>query len=70
MKFIQLITWSVMNSSSQTVSNSSSKPMTTEGLIDLNLLSQASFGVYAVDIDRIITFWNRSAERVLGHQAG
>ena len=58
-----------MNSSSQTVSNSSSKSMTTEGLIDLRLLSQAPCGVYAVDINRIITFWNRGAERILGYRA-
>ena len=44
--------------------------MTTEGLIDLRLLNQAPYGVYAVDMNRIITFWNRSAERILGHVAG
>ena len=44
--------------------------MTTEGLIDLRLLDQAPYGVYAVDMNRIITFWNRGAERILGHRAG
>ena len=44
--------------------------MTTEGLIDLRLLSQAHYGAYAVDMNRIITFWNPSAERILGHGAG
>lgn len=44
--------------------------MTTERFIDLNVLSQAPYGVYAVDVDRIITFWNRGAERILGHWAG
>lgn len=45
--------------------------MTTNSvIIDLDLLDKAPYGVYAVDIDRIITFWNRSAERILGHGAG
>ena len=39
--------------------------MTTKRLLDLNLLSQAPYGAYAVDMNRIITFWNRSAERIL-----
>ena len=32
-------------------------------------LSQAPYGVYAVDMNRIITFWNRGAERILGYRA-
>ena len=44
--------------------------MTTKRLLDLNLLSQAPYGAYAVDMNRIITLWNRSAERILGHRAG
>ena len=43
--------------------------MTTEGLIDLNLLDETPYGAYAVDIDRIITSWSRSAERILGYRA-
>ena len=43
--------------------------MTTKRFLDLNLLSQASYGVYGVDMNRIITFWNRSAERILGYRA-
>ena len=44
--------------------------MTTKRFLDLNLLSQAPYGVYGVDMNRIITFWNRSAERILGYRAG
>ena len=44
--------------------------MTTKRFLDLNFLSQAPYGVYAVDMNRIITFWNRGAERILGHRAG
>ena len=39
--------------------------MTTKRFLDLNFLSQAPYGVYAVDMNRIITFWNRGAERIL-----
>lgn len=34
-----------------------------------NVLNAASCGAYAVDLDRTILFWNRSAERILGHKA-
>ena len=44
--------------------------MTTKRFFDLNFLSQAPYGAYAVDMNRIITFWNRGAERILGHRAG
>ena len=44
--------------------------MTTKRFLDFNFLSQAPYGAYAVDMNRIITFWNRSAERILGHRAG
>ena len=69
----------VTNSSFLTVSNPStlgcsnlavSKPMTTKRFLDLNILSQAPYGAYVVDMNRIITFWNRGAERILGHRAG
>ena len=40
--------------------------MTTKRFLDLNLLSQAPYGACAVDRNRIITFWNRGAERILG----
>ena len=43
--------------------------MTTKRFLDINLLSQAPYGVYGVDMNRIITFWNRSAERILGYRA-
>ena len=33
------------------------------------LLSKAPYGVYAVDMSQTILFWNRSAERILGHAA-
>ena len=33
------------------------------------LLSKAPYGVYAVDMSQTILFWNRSAERILGHTA-
>ena len=42
-------------------------PETTDGILDL--LSLAPYGAYAVDISQIIVFWNRSAERILGHKA-
>ena len=44
--------------------------MTTKRFLDFNFLSQAPYGAYAVDMNRIITFWNRGAERILGHRAG
>lgn len=45
--------------------------MSTNGLIiDLDVLRNAQYGVFAVDVNRIITFWNRGAERILGHGAG
>ncbi len=33
------------------------------------LLSEAPYGVYAVDMSQTILFWNRSAEQILGHTA-
>ena len=42
-------------------------PETTEGILDL--LSAAPYGVYAVDVNQTIVFWNRSAEQILGHKA-
>ena len=33
------------------------------------LLSLAPYGVYAVDLSQSIVFWNRSAERILGHKS-
>ena len=33
------------------------------------LLSAADFGVYAMSLDQRIVFWNRGAERILGHTA-
>ena len=33
------------------------------------LLSEAPYGVYSVDMSQTILFWNRSAERILGHTA-
>ena len=35
----------------------------------LRLLATANFGVYAMSLDQRIVFWNRGAERILGHQA-
>ena len=32
-----------------------------------SLLNEAPYGVYAVDMDQTILFWNRSAEQILGH---
>lgn len=32
-------------------------------------LDAASYGAYVMDLDRRILFWNRSAERILGHRA-
>lgn len=32
-------------------------------------LAAASYGAYAVTIDQTIVFWNRAAERILGHKA-
>ena len=35
----------------------------------LETLSKSQDGVYAVDLDQRIVFWNQSAERILGHTA-
>ena len=35
----------------------------------LGLLADANFGAYAMSLDQRIVFWNRGAERILGHQA-
>lgn len=35
----------------------------------VSLLAEADFGVYAVSLDQRIVFWNRGAERILGHTA-
>lgn len=43
--------------------------MRTNGNFDLHLLSEAPYGAYAVDMSQTILFWNRSAERILGHTA-
>ncbi len=32
-----------------------------------NLLQDSSYGAYAVSVEQTILFWNRSAERILGH---
>ena len=34
----------------------------------LELMNEAPYGVYAVDMDQRIVFWNHSAERILGYQ--
>jgi DNA-binding CsgD family transcriptional regulator len=34
-----------------------------------SILNAAPYGAYAVDLDQTILFWNRSAERILGHKA-
>lgn len=34
----------------------------------LALMLEAPYGVYAVDMDQRIVFWNSSAERILGHR--
>ena len=39
--------------------------MTSEGIF--SLLATARFGAYAMSIDQTITFWNQSAQRILGH---
>ena len=33
------------------------------------MLDAAPYGVYVMDVHRTILFWNRSAERMLGHAA-
>ena len=43
--------------------------MTTNGFFDFHLLNEAPYGAYAVDLGQTILFWNRSAERILGHAA-
>ena len=35
----------------------------------LELMSEAQDGVFAVDMDQRVVFWNRSAERILGYKA-
>ncbi|MCY4651828.1 MAG: LuxR C-terminal-related transcriptional regulator [Dehalococcoidia bacterium] len=34
----------------------------------LDLMNEAPYGVYAVDMDQKIVFWNHSAERILGYK--
>ena len=41
--------------------------MTTDWFF--SILDAAPYGVYAVDLDQTILFWNPSAERILGHKA-
>ena len=41
--------------------------MTTNGIF--NMLNEAPYGAYAVDMSQTISFWNRSAERILGFKA-
>ncbi len=41
--------------------------MTNIGILDL--LNQAPYGAYAVDMSQTILFWNPSAERILGFKA-
>ena len=36
----------------------------------LDLLNEASYGAYAVNLAQTIRFWNQSAERITGHRAG
>ena len=38
----------------------------TRGILDM--LSLAPYGAYAVNMHQAIVFWNRSAERILGHK--
>lgn len=35
----------------------------------LNVLAEAPYGVYAIDMEQRIVFWNNSAERLLGYSA-
>ena len=35
----------------------------------LNLMKEAPYGVYAVDMEQRIVFWNDSAERILGYKS-
>ncbi len=42
---------------------------TTSGIIGLDSLNGAPYGAYAVNLDQIIRYWNRSAERITGHRA-
>ncbi len=35
----------------------------------LELMNDAPYGVYAVDMEQKIVFWNRSAERILGYKS-
>ena len=41
--------------------------MTTNSILDI--LHQAPYGAYAVDMTQTIVFWSRNAERILGHKA-
>ena len=41
--------------------------MKENGLFNFHLLDEAPYGAYAVDMNQTILFWNRSAERILGH---
>lgn len=41
--------------------------MSTANIV--SMLAAADFGVYAVSLDQRIVFWNRGAERILGHTA-
>ena len=34
----------------------------------LDMLNEAPYGVYAVDMEQRIVFWNSAAERILGHR--
>ena len=43
-------------------------PTRTNGLVDFSLLAEAPYGAFAVDSSRTVLFWNRSAERILGHE--
>ena len=43
--------------------------MINDTSFDFELLNQAPYGAYAVDLSQRILFWNRAAERILGHRA-
>ena len=42
-------------------------PPVTSDILDI--FAEAADGVYAVDMDQRIVFWNSGAERILGHEA-
>ena len=42
---------------------------TYPGIIGLHLLDDLPYGAYAVDLSQTVQYWNRSAERITGHQA-